>query len=197
MRIGRLLSDERGTTVVEFAVVAPLFFALFLAIIDLSVGFFWFKSAEKATQLGARWAVVRTSAAMGLPTTNGRSEPDGVFGGPCRTGNCTAYDTVECTAGGAGCDAAVFNDVFDRMDRLFGALEPGHVTIRYEDIGLGFAGGPVVPAVTVELTGVPYPLGFLGAVFALLNGDGDALTTLPTIRATLTGEDLDTSNVGA
>lgn len=195
MSMRRLFSDERGTTVMEFAVIAPLFFALFLAIMDLSVGFFWIKSAEKASQLGVRLAVVRTPAALGLPLTNARIEPDGVFGAPCRDGHCAGFGTVECT--GAGCDGAAFDDIFGRMQRLFGALEPEHVTIRYEDIGLGFAGGPVVPAVTVELRGVPWPLGFLGAVFALLNGDGGGLTTLPTIRATLTGEDLNTSGVGA
>ena len=195
MTMRRLFLDERGTTTMEFAVIAPRFFALFLAIMDLSVGFFWVKSAEKAAQVGARLAVVRTPPAPALPLTNVRVEPDGVFGAPCREGHCAGFGTVECT--GTGCDAAAFGDIFGRMQGLFGALEPEHVTIRYEDVGLGFAGGPIVPAVTVELRGIAWPLGFLGAVFALLNGDGGGLTTLPTIRATLTGEDLDTSGVGA
>jgi hypothetical protein len=67
------------------------------------------------------------------------------------------------------------------------------VRITYRYTGLGFAGGPTIPAIALELHDVPFQLGVLGLIGGLL-GAGHQLT-LPPISATFTGEDL--SSAGA
>jgi hypothetical protein len=78
------------------------------------------------------------------------------------------------------------------MRAISSLIQSQYVTITYSDVGLGFAGGPIVPSVTVTLTGVPY-----GAVVTTILGNffsgASPLVTLQTISVTLTGEDLSTA----
>jgi TadE-like protein len=190
------LRDQRGTTTVEFAVIAPLFFVLFLGIIELSLALYWWKTTEKAAQIGARYAIVRDLAASAVPATNARSAT-GVFGMACSdpSSPCVGFADQVCDAGGAGCDPAAFPEIVQRMEAIFPVIEPENVRITYRYTGLGYAGGPTIPAVTVELHDVPFRLGVLGLIGGLL-GNPRALTTLPPIHATLTGEDLSSAAVG-
>jgi hypothetical protein len=189
----RIGQDQHGTTTLEFTIIAPLFLAIFFAIIGLDLTFYWWKSAEKATQVGVRMAVVRDAAVSGLPTINEKTA-SGVFGQACYNSPspCQGFTSLECT--GSGCTGPGFSAIQARMRNIFPVIEPDNIRVRYDYVGLGFAGGAVVPAVTVTLTGVQIPLisGLLDGVFALL---GDTTTTagvMPNIRATLTGEDLAT-----
>jgi hypothetical protein len=194
----RLIKGQGGNATVGFVVIAPAFLVLFFLVIEVAGAFFWWKTAEKATQLGARVAIVRDPVATGVPAINPRSA-GGVFGiacghasNPCDFGDQTVW---VCEGGGDGCNAAAFQAVTAEMRRVFGnafADENVRITYRYAD--LGFAGGPFVPAVTVTLTGVPFGL-FLGLLSGLA-GDGGALATLPDISTTLTGEDLATAGAG-
>ena len=190
----RLLRDRRGTTMVEFVVIAPLFFALFLGIIEFGLAFYWLKSAEKAAYLGVRMAVVRDPASTAAPTQNVRAE-NGILGQPCRLvpSPCVDFGRIECA--GAACDGAGFDMIVARMQNIFPLIGPQNVRVRYEYIGLGFAGGPAVPATSVILTGIDFPLFPLGQIFQLVGGDASAPAVLPDIRATLTGEDLRTGGV--
>ena len=70
--IRHLRACERGAATVEFVVVAPVFLLLFFLTIEVASAFFWWKTAEKATQLAARIAVVRAPAATGVPRRNPR-----------------------------------------------------------------------------------------------------------------------------
>jgi hypothetical protein len=121
---------------------------------------------------------------------------------------CTAFATQTCTGGmGGDCadDPAAFDRIFTRMDAIAGVLQPGNVTIRYEYVGLGFAGGPVIPRVTVTVgrvgnagTAVSYntfTASVLAALMTLATGGDDfpGLTTMPPITATFTGEDLNSA----
>lgn len=193
MRMPNLMRDQRGTTTVEFAVIAPLFFVLFFAIIEFSLALYWWKSTEKAAQLGARWTIVRDLTASGVPVTNAKTAA-GVFGTPCRLSPspCVGFADLVCD-GGAGCEPTAFAEVVQRMRTLFPIVEPENVRIIYRYVGLGFAGGPTIPAVTVQLHDVPFQLGALGLIGALVGG-GHQLT-MPPISITLTGEDM--SSAGA
>jgi pilus assembly protein CpaE len=76
---------------------------------------------------------------------------------------------------------------------------------NYEYVGLGFAGGPIVPRVTVTVgrvgavgQAVPYNTftsSILGRLMVLATGRNNfpGLTTMPPIIATFTGEDLNTA----
>jgi Flp pilus assembly pilin Flp len=177
--------DESGATLVEFTLIAVLFFLITFSVIEIGLAAWWWTSAEKATHLGARMAVVSDPVGGVLPETNGLAA-GGVFGQPCRLepSPCTGFATVTCS----GC---LEDRLFQRMQAIFPYLEPDNVVIRYEYIGLGFAGGPPVPAVTVELEGVRFPFIVIDALVNLISGGGfpDGID-MPAMRATLTGEDL-------
>jgi hypothetical protein len=194
----KLAHDQGGTSTVEFTIIAPLFLAIFFAIIGFDLAVYWWKSAEKATQAGARMAVVSDAAVTGLPAINVKTS-DGVFGQPCNASPspCQGFGTLECT--GTACTGSGFATIQARMQGIFPLIQPDNIRIRYDYISLGFAGGPVVPAVTVTLTGIQIPLigGLVDGVFRLLGDDGTTIGgVMPDIRATLTGEDLTTGGTG-
>ncbi len=78
------------------------------------------------------------------------------------------------------------------MRSISSLIDNQYVTITYSYVGLGFAGGPIVPGVTVTLSGVPY--GGVGTtILGKFFDSTSPLVTLPTISVTLTGEDLSTA----
>ncbi len=54
----RLMRSERSQSVVEFALVAPLFLVLIMGIIDFGLGFGSYVQLKNAAREGARYAVV-------------------------------------------------------------------------------------------------------------------------------------------
>lgn len=160
-----------------FAILATVFFVL-----ETTLYLFFSASLEKAAQAGVRAAVVSTPVAAGVPATNARTAA-GLFGAACPA-NCVGFNTVSCT--GAACTPAEFNRIFAHMDGFVGQLEPENVTITYDYAGLGFAGGPTIPVVTVTVSGVPYRTGVVG----LLLSNTGLLAALPTHSVSMTGEDL-------
>ena len=72
---------------------------------------------------------------------------------------------------------------------VYPGLTTSNVTITYEQTGLGFAGNPGGPAptVTVEETGLTFDFVFLNGLL------GFARINMPTMRTTITGEDLSTT----
>jgi Flp pilus assembly protein TadG len=185
--IRQIARDARGTAVTEFVIVAPLFLALFIGILEISLQFFFAADAEKAAQIGVRTAVVVTPPA-GVPATN--DSPTANWGAPCAPTSdpCSGFATKTCT--GTACGGG-FSTILARMQVMFPAIQAANVTLTYDYVALGFAGGPAVPAVTVTITGLSWPAGPFAAVLGLLGGTPGA-ATLPTIRATLTGEDITT-----
>jgi len=71
--VGNLLEslrrDQRGTTAVEFGIVAPVFIALLLGTIGLCVALFLVGSLHFAVEDGARCASVKTTICADGPTT--------------------------------------------------------------------------------------------------------------------------------
>ena len=58
--------DATGSATVEFVAIALPFFLIVLFVVEVTLAFFWWKSAEKATMLGARLAAVQNVAAQTL-----------------------------------------------------------------------------------------------------------------------------------
>jgi hypothetical protein len=111
---------------------------------------------------------------------------------PC---NFDSQSTWICAGGGSGCNPAAFQTIISELRRVFGqTISNNNLTIIYSYAGLGYAGGPFIPSVTVTLSGVRFGL-FMGFLSGLA-GAGDALLFLPDISATLTGEDLSSAGVG-
>ena len=192
--IGKLARDIKGTTTVELALVGFLVFVFTFVIMETSLAFSQWLSAEKATDLGVRLAVVSDPIATELSAFDGK-QADNRFGDPMPAFSATP---VICDGANLSCSGGYTFDVvaFDRlvlqMNRAFGGavLVRQNVVIQYEHIGLGFVGRPggPVPAVTVRLQ----RLVFSFIVIDRLLGLGPI--TLPPFPATLVGEDLNHSS---
>jgi K+-transporting ATPase c subunit len=62
-------NDERGTTAVEFALVAPVFIVLVIGLIYMCIGLFTVGSLHYAVEEGARCASVKTTVCTDQTTT--------------------------------------------------------------------------------------------------------------------------------
>jgi len=190
----RLLRSEQAASAAEFALVLPLLLLLLFAIIDAGRFMWEFNEAEKATQTGARYAVVTDPVLNGLYTysfsiSGGIAQGTAVPTSSFDTATCGS-STCSCLPGGGFCsatsrNATAFTNLVTRMSKIYPQINANNVQIQYKNVGLGFAGDPdgpdVSPLVTVSLTGLQFhPLTCL--VFA-------CSITMPDFRAGLTLED--------
>lgn len=194
-----LLHDVRAASAAEFALVLPLLLILLFGIIDAGRFMWEYNRAEKATQMGARFAVATDLVPSGLSTYS-FSIDDGIPQGsavPIANFEVATCDdsACSCTGGnvcgsigydGPGSDTA-FGNIVERMQFMYPPIQPENVQIEYRNVGLGFAGDPngpdVAPMVSVSLTELqfqPITTFFLGGV----------TVTMPDFRASLTAEDL-------
>ncbi len=198
MRTLRL--NRSGASAAEFDMVLPLLILLLFGIIE-GGRFLWeTNKAEKATQVGARVAVVTDvlddgmvaesyvgQTVGGVTLTQGDLIPAAGLGEmECNSSGCTC-NSGYCPAAGTY-QTAAFNLIVQRMSFMKPDIDAADVTVTYRGSGLGFAGDPngmdIAPLVTVELTGVQFsPLVLFGA----------ASFNLPAFRTTLTSEDSDGS----
>jgi len=185
--------DRRGASAAEFALVVPLLVLFILGMID-AARFIWETNRiEKATQMGARMAVVTQPVSTGLATQNylgvgGLTQGDiipasalGVVS--CGRNSCAC--TGNCPTNAAVANATAFDQIFARMQLMKPDISADEVTVSYRGSGLGYAGDPhgmdISPLVTVELSDVEFrPITLM---FGGLEID------LPAFRTTLTAED--------
>jgi len=184
--------------------VLPLLLLLLFGIVD-GARFAWeFNRAEKATQAGARVAVVTDPIPGGLAATDyvgqtiggvtltqgdlipagalGRitcSKTAGVLSCSCTTAPCPATLTPIQSSG--------FDVMAARMRGMYADIADSNIRVEYSGSGLGFAGDPngmeIAPIVTVSVTGLqfrPIASRFFG---------GTAGITMPGFRTSLTAED--------
>jgi len=203
VRLRSLLSDTRAASAAEFGLVLPLLLALLFGIIDAGRFMWEYNRAEKATQAGARMAVVTNVVAGGIASTSfvgqtvggttltqGDRIPAGALGTvTCDSSSCTCGS---CITGIPGTyDSAAFTAIVQRMNYMFPEIQASNVIVEYRGSGLGFAGDPngpeISPLVTVKLTGVQFrPISFL--MFKTLS--------MPEFSTTLTAEDLSGTESG-
>ncbi|WP_170336913.1 TadE/TadG family type IV pilus assembly protein [Ruegeria arenilitoris] len=216
--VSRLTRDEDGSTIVEMAVVLPLFLLIFLGLIDFGRLAFHYIAAEKTAQVAARMAAVMPPACDGIPTTNFRGGYTDVsgprFGTNCSfaTGVCFVPTLEDSTCDGddpaSVAAQTTRNEIWNMLQFAVpndptANFDAGNIEYTYEfDPQMNFLGGPYVPNVTVTIEALPFrfvsPLGALAAL--AVGGDTpetDALTDATTdfkifsdFSATLPGEDL-------
>jgi hypothetical protein len=198
--LATLAQDERGTTTIEFTLVALMFFTFTFGMVEFSYMFWQYNSASKAVQVGARLAAVSDPVWTDLTSL---TDDSGTPGGPWTLDYeivCSGEDE-ECDGDDGTYDAAalerlvegrdgVCGDVGDDRDPgmcdIFDRVTPENVIVTYSNTGLGFAGRPggPVPTITVQLTGLTFEFVGLGDLLGL-----DAFT-MPDFLVTMTGEDL-------
>lgn len=195
----RFWQDRGAGPAAEFALVAPLLILFLLGIIDVGRLLWTWNQAEKATQMGVRFAAVTNlipsdlkdysyAVSSGIP--QGDVVPQTDFGGvKCTSTTCT------CQNIGGGCpfgmtrDGTTFNLLVARMAAFKSDIAAANVEVYYDYSGLGFSGDPngpdVAPLITIKLTSLDFsPLFLFGA----------ATLTLPGFSATLSMEDGDGTN---
>ena len=191
-----LFANTDGASAAEFALVVPLLTLLLFSVIDAGRFMWEYNRAEKATQAGARIAIVTDVVDGGMIAPNyvgvggltqGDRIPASVLGiDTCAGSACTCTGT--CPTGVPGTfNTAAFNAIVQRMQYMSPSIKSSNVVIEYRGSGLGFAGDPdssrpqISPLVTVKLTGMTFrPLAFL--TFAAFS--------MPDFATTLTAEDL-------
>lgn len=187
------LRNDRGASAAEFALVLPLLILLLFGLIDTGRFMWEYNQAEKATQMGARYAVVADMVPPGLATYSFAVSDSILAGNPVPTANFTSAtctsSSCSCTGGGVctsiGYNAGAFTRIVDRMQVMYPMIADSNVVVEYRNVGLGFAGDPngpdVAPLVTVRLTGMTFQP-FTGLFFGLN-------FPMPDFRAALTLED--------
>ena len=187
--------NVRGSSAAEFGLVVPLLILLLFGVIDGGRYMWTYNQAEKATQLGARIAVVTNMVDPNISSkdfvgvaglTQGDIIPTGTMGTVvCTNTACACAPSSTCIAGIAtGHDQAAFDLILGRMQGIMPTIQPANLVITYRDSGVGYAGDPngsdIQPLVSVSLTGVTFsPLASLMR----------ANLTLPAFQTTLTSED--------
>lgn len=178
-------SDDGGAVLAETAITLPMILLLIFGIIEIGFFLWQWNAANKATQLGVRYAVTSNPivSGPGITTSPIHGRP---LGTSCRrdsaTNPCYTF-WVECnlTAANAGTcigseaasaysfQPAAAQAIIDRMQGVFPGLDPSTVRIRYSSNGLGFVGHPghVQNDVTVTIQGLDYPFAALAGFVAM------------------------------
>jgi Flp pilus assembly protein TadG len=160
------LRDCRGASAAEFVLVLPLLVLLVFATIDAGWYAWQINLAEKATQAGARMAVVTDPVASGLTTesyntaTYGLTQGDTIPASALGLLTCNG-STSTCSCTTAPCPSSLtfsntpFQAIVTRMKAYDPAVAAANVVVEYRGSGLGYAGDPsgmqIAPLVTVRL----------------------------------------------
>ena len=191
-----LVRDDRAASAAEFAMVLPLLILFLFGILDIGRYMWALNRAEKATQMGARYAVVSDPVASVVNVDfvddysipGGDVVPTGTFGSAtCTNSTCTVTGAA---SGVSGRDPAAFDAIVDWMQKFYPAIQPSDVRVIYENVGLGYSGDPtgpdIAPLTTVELRDLTFqPLILFGGS-----------VNFPVIKASLTLEDGECSTTG-
>lgn len=192
-----LWRDQSAAGAAEFALILPVLLLFLLGLIDTGRFIWEYNQAEKATQMGVRYAVSTRPVLETLESysfsidgglVQGTAIPPGEFdSATCDETGCT------CAPSGSGfCNALVydseaFTNIVNRMATMYSAVQPENVTIEYRNVGIGYAGDPngpdVAPLVTVLLTDPRVQ--FRPITLLVFGGE----IAMPEFRAALTLED--------
>jgi Flp pilus assembly protein TadG len=201
----QILRSTSASTVAEFGLVLPILLVMLFAVIDAGRFMYEYNQAEKATQVGARVAVVTSVLSNQLrdetyvgKTVGGKTIgagdriPAGALGSLKCTSVACSCETSPCPANVGVVNSAAFNVLLARMQQMFPRIAATNVEIRYRGSGFGYAsngsGGTaeapeISPLVTVTLTGIDFqPLYY--PVFKRLT------IPMPSFSTTLSAEDV-------
>jgi Flp pilus assembly protein TadG len=172
--------------------VLPLLLLLLFGIIDGGRWMWTYNRAEKATQMGARFAIVADPVSSSIDNSYIGSCSPALTQGDLIPADC--FSRITCTDSGCGSDTgtfdqAAFRRIVDRMKLFLPNLAYSNVSLEYSSSGLGYAGNPngpdMSPLVTVKIGLPATPLQFTPITTLML-----ATMTMPSFTTSLTAEDL-------
>jgi TadE-like protein len=197
-RLPSLMRNTAASTAAEFAMVLPVLLMMLLGIIDAGRLMWTWNEAEKATQVGVRYAVATDIVPAGLAgysfavsggIPQGDPIPSTAFAGAsCQSSggsvSCVCVTGGTCPALGTA-NSASFGRIVTQMQRIYPKVAAANVLVDYAYSGLGYAGDPngtdVAPLVRVRLRN----LTFVPTVARLFGTS----VSLPEFQAALTMED--------
>ena len=195
-RLSAIVRNQQAASAVEFAMTLPVLLLFLFGIIDAGRYMWALNSAEKATQMGVRYAVVSDPVANVINTDfvgafsipGGDVVPTAIFDrATCNNTVCTVTGTAN---GINGRNAAAFNAIVTWMQGHYPRIQASNVSVIYQNIGLGYSGDPtgpdLAPLTTVELQGLSFQ------PIILFGGS----VNFPVIKASLTLEDGECSVTG-
>ena len=165
----RFRGNRRGSAVVEFALVAPMFFALLFAIIETAIMFFASQVLETVTQNAAR--VILTGQAQGQ---NGSVAACQVKEGVVSACDQATFKTYVCSQIPAmfDCDK-LFVDVQSYNNSFASVTLSDHVTNgTFDGSGLQYNAGTASQVVVVRLF-YEWPIFVTGLGYKLFNLNGN------------------------
>jgi Flp pilus assembly protein TadG len=203
----RFFSSDQASSAAEFALVLPIALLMLFGVIDVGIYAWQLNEYEKATQMGARFAVVTDLVSASLAdedlTWVGAAYCDDGSGGlrACNAGEtigAAGLGTITCTSTACSLsgnfpdsfstsvDATAFGNIVARMQRFQPQIAASNVRVEYRGSGLGFAGDPnkpeMSPIVTVRVNDAAYqPI--------VLSPFGGGTVALPDFSYSLTLED--------
>jgi Flp pilus assembly protein TadG len=178
--LAQIFRDERGGPAAEFALMLPVTLLFLFGIIDVGRFLWEYNQAEKATQMGTRYAVATDIVASGLTAYSfarscgvpqGSAISTAQFPGmTCAGGGTVAAPTATCTLSAASsctattipttASATAMGNIVNHMRLFKYDILPTNVTVTYANSGLGYAGDPngldVAPLVTVSVANLTF-----------------------------------------
>lgn len=174
--LDRLICDRRASSAAEFALVLPAALLLLFGIIDVGRYAWQLNEYEKATQMGARYAVVTNLVSEALADEDLTWVGEPSCGGNCVAGqtivDADALGTITCTSASCSLDGnfpgnwtsdvddTAFGNLVARMQQYQPRIAAADVRVEYRGSGIGFAGDPnkpeVAPIVTVRIANAQY-----------------------------------------
>ena len=176
----RFVGDQHGS-VAEFALVLPLALMFLLGIVDAGRYLYQVNRLEKATQMGARFAVVTNPVVQELTTysyvgVDGLTQGDRVPASSLGQITCDSVGAT-CTCTTSPCPPTLtkstvpdsFANILARVQQFAPDAVAADLTVEYRGSGLGYAGDPngmdIAPLTTVRLSGIEFsPFWLFGAV---------------------------------
>ena len=176
--IRRFAADERAAGAAEFALILPIFLLFMFGIIDAGRYAYDFNRGEKASQAGARLAVVTdplvteltaytyTGKTIGGVTLNqGDRIPQAALGTITCTSTGCSCSSGTCLDGTLTLDSTAFSRLAGTVRAIYPAVANTDIAVDYVGSGLGYAGNPtgmdVAPFVTVRLLNQSFTSYFL------------------------------------
>jgi hypothetical protein len=209
--VNKLFRDCAGASLVEFTLVFPVLILVALGTVDVAFMLSEWVQANKAVYRGARVAIVRDPVAPAVtspafdPARIGQLCFDPATG--TTTGACSSFNYLcEIPVNAANCpsfDNTAFNSIVAEMQQIYSRIQTGHVQIRYQTTGLGFAGRPggLPMTVTVNLKCMTHRYYFINSLMqwiftapqAPCPAGQPAGPPLPGFASTLPSEDVETN----
>ena len=173
----RFRRNRRGSAAVEFAIVAPIFFALLFAIIETAIVFFAGQVLETVTQDSARMILTGQAQAQ-----NGSVAACQVTAGVVSACDQTTFKTYVCSQIPAmfDCDK-LFVDVQSYNNSFASVTLSDHVTNgTFDGSGLGYNAGAAGQVVVVRLF-YQWPIFVTGLGYKLFNVNGNKRLLVATV----------------